>query len=242
MPDRRPTLLWTILVRYISKFLSVFLSGSKLAWTLGLVWTVSGLGIYFGLKNLELVLIPILSITFLLIILRWVITSSWFLNAVHAQLMDFPSIPAIPSDAIVILGRGEALRQSRVEVAVNLWRSLMVPIIFASGTDDALEIQAMLRELGIPDQVITGEDRSRTTAENAEFTSLILGKQGIKRILLVTDPLHMKRSLLTFQHYGFDVIPVPTAGNDGLSKQEQDLLIIREYFALVSYGLLGRLA
>jgi len=134
------------------------------------------------------------------------------------------------------------LRESRVKIAANLWRSQQAPKIFASGRGDAQEMEDMLRSIPIPGTAINGEGCSRTTNENAEFTSLILRPQGINKILLITDPPHMLRSLLTFRRYGFEVIAVPSALSPNLGDRNQNLLVLREYFALITYKILGRLA
>jgi len=64
--------------------------------------------------------------------------------------------------------------------------------------------------------------------------------QGVKRILLITDPYHMLRSLLTFRHLGFKVIPHFSPIPPDLSPKDKALMVFYEYLALVSYGLKGR--
>ena len=142
-------------------------------------------------------------------------------------------------DAIVILGRGEKFRQSRVKVAARLWEIGRAPLIFASGNGDGEEIVQELKEEGIPDKALAEEHCSRTTKENALFTASILQKQGIKRILLVTDPPHMLRSLLTFESAGFEVIPHSSPVPSALVQSRKAMLVFYEYMGLVSYGLHG---
>jgi uncharacterized SAM-binding protein YcdF (DUF218 family) len=144
------------------------------------------------------------------------------------------------ADAIVILGRGGQLRPSRVQVATQLWRQERAPAIFASGRGDALEIGSMLAEQGVADEAIDGEHCSATTNENAKFTAAILQPQGVKTIILVTDPPHMMRSVLTFKSLGFDVIPHSSPIPTGLDKNRQNFLVVREWMGLISYGMMGR--
>jgi uncharacterized SAM-binding protein YcdF (DUF218 family) len=54
------------------------------------------------------------------------------------------------------------------------------------------------------------EDRSTNTAENATESAKILLGAGVKRILLVTDAVHMPRSVRQFRRAGFDVVEAPT--------------------------------
>lgn len=63
--------------------------------------------------------------------------------------------------------------------------------------------------LNIPDSDILTEERSRTTMENARYTSELLKKSNIKNIVLVTSASHMTRSKMTFEKQGFNVIPAP---------------------------------
>lgn len=144
------------------------------------------------------------------------------------------------ADAVVVLGRGESLSPSRVEVAAKLWEEKRAPIIFTSGIWDAPRMVQQLHSRGIPDQDLSGEGCSRTTYENAKFTADVLKPQGIKRILLVTDAPHMLRSQLTFQNFGFTVIPVASSGSPNLSQGARAKMVMYEYAGLVSYGLMGR--
>jgi uncharacterized SAM-binding protein YcdF (DUF218 family) len=151
-----------------------------------------------------------------------------------------PADAGQPADAIVILGRGREFRPSRVQVAADLWRAGRAPAIFASGRGDAIEIGQMLEKKEIPASAIDGEPCSATTNENAEFTAAILQPQGVKRIVLVTDPPHMLRSALTFASLGFEVIPHTSPIPQQLDKNRQTFLVFREWVGLVSYGMMGR--
>ena len=142
-------------------------------------------------------------------------------------------------DAIVILGRGEQFRKSRVKVAARLWEIGRAPLIFASGAGDGEQIVKQLKEEGIPEKVLAQEDCSQTTKENALFTASKLQPQGIKQILLVTDPPHMLRSLLTFESVGFEVIPHSSPVPSSLVKTRRAMLVFYEYMGLVSYSLRG---
>jgi uncharacterized SAM-binding protein YcdF (DUF218 family) len=146
------------------------------------------------------------------------------------------------ADAIVILGRGDALTPSRVEVAAKLWEAHRAPLIFASGVGDAPVIVQQLQNQGIPKQVLAEESCSRTTYENAKYTAAALRPHDIKRILLVTDAPHMLRSLLTFQKFGFTVTPIPSSTLSGLDRRDRTKIVLHEYGGLVSYSLMGRVS
>ena len=63
--------------------------------------------------------------------------------------------------------------------------------------------------LNVPESDILIEEKSRTTMENARYTSELLKKSNIKNIILVTSASHMARSKMTFEKQGFDVTPAP---------------------------------
>lgn len=143
------------------------------------------------------------------------------------------------ADAIVVLGRGLPQNPNRVREAQALWQSDRAPLVFASGRIDAPVIADLVRSQ-VPTEAVSGEPCSRTTNENAEFTAAILRPQGVRTIILVTDPPHMLRSLLTFESFGFKVIPHISPLNPETDHIHRRFLVIRESIGLVSYGLMGR--
>lgn len=150
-----------------------------------------------------------------------------------------PPDPGTTVDAIVVLGRGEPFRHSRVKVADELWKANRAPLIFASGAGDGSQIVEQLEAKGIPNTALSEEHCSQTTKENALFTASVLQPRGVKQILLVTDPPHMLRSLLTFKGMGFEVIPHTSAIPTELTSTKKAMLLFYEYMGLASYGLQG---
>jgi uncharacterized SAM-binding protein YcdF (DUF218 family) len=157
-----------------------------------------------------------------------------------ALLRFLPSDFTTRTDAIVVLGRGPLFNETRIERSTELWQAKQAPIIFVSGRGDSLDIMEQLEAKGIPKTALDGENCSLTTQENAAFTAAILQARGIRRIVLITDWPHMWRSLLVFRAYGFKVIAqtseIPFYFG-GL--RARFFLRLREYTALVSYGLRG---
>jgi len=55
------------------------------------------------------------------------------------------------------------------------------------------------------------EDKATDTVENAKFTKDLIKKENLSnKIYLVTSAYHMKRSIIIFKHFGFNIIPKPT--------------------------------
>lgn len=56
------------------------------------------------------------------------------------------------------------------------------------------------------------EDKSLDTYQNAQFSKMAFEKAGVTNptIYLVTSAYHMKRSIMLYEHFGFNVIPAAT--------------------------------
>lgn len=76
-----------------------------------------------------------------------------------------------------------------------------------SETTIAEEMGRFLADLGVDPGDIRLEDRSRSTHENALFVSELLSEESIDSVLLVTDAMHLPRSVLCFRHQGIETVP-----------------------------------
>lgn len=228
----RPNSLWLVLKAVLTKWLMTpTLVVILLSMLIGLLWIMPKLRWQRQFSGLGIVLL----------LLYFASSFPLTIAVANKGLVKFlPTDPGVTADAIVVLGRGDRLRKSRVEVAEQLWEAHRAPLIFASGAGDADQILQELKVEGIPPQALKGESCSRTTEENAQFTAMVLKPGVIKQIVLVTDPPHMLRSLLTFRGLGFTVIPHPSPLPVGLASQTKALIVFREYMGLISYGLQGR--
>jgi uncharacterized SAM-binding protein YcdF (DUF218 family) len=99
--------------------------------------------------------------------------------------------------------------------AARLQRETGLPLLTSGGRPDGggePEADSMARSLredfGVP--VAWRERRSNNTAQNAAFAATILRREGIKRILLVTDAMHMPRAQAIFAATGLQVVAAPT--------------------------------
>lgn len=123
---------------------------------------------------------------------------------------------------------------------------------FADGTAEAPLIARYFEEIGIDPKRLVIEDRSRTTAENAEFTAALVRPKAGGRWLLVTSAWHMPRAVGTFRKVGFAVVPYPvdarTGGgaylwrsfayvSDGLRRLD---VATKEWAGLIAYAVTGR--
>lgn len=105
----------------------------------------------------------------------------------------------------------------RLRYGAFLHRQTDLPILVTGGTPYSnspvsLAI-AMAHSLEQHFQVDTRwlEKRSRTTAENAQFSAAILADEGIEHVLLVTEGYHMPRAVYSFEKAGLEVTAAPTS-------------------------------
>jgi uncharacterized SAM-binding protein YcdF (DUF218 family) len=92
------------------------------------------------------------------------------------------------------------------------WRQL--PVLASGGPErskphgvpDALVMQKVLEEAGVPGSAIWCESRSLSTHENALYSAQILRSKGIQNIVLVTSAYQMLRADLCFRKEGLQVI------------------------------------
>jgi uncharacterized SAM-binding protein YcdF (DUF218 family) len=91
---------------------------------------------------------------------------------------------------------------------------------------EAQWIARLLKEWGIPDDVLILESQSRNTFENARLSKPIWDSHGFKKGLLVTSAFQMPRALAVFRQAGFDVEPAPTNSYRGDFFEEGVLAIL----------------
>jgi uncharacterized SAM-binding protein YcdF (DUF218 family) len=111
---------------------------------------------------------------------------------------------------------------ARLRYGAHLQRKTGLPLLVSGGGTRGAEAKAddpdytygqamadALREdFGVPVRWVEG--RSRDTAENAAFSAAMLRPEGVKRILLVTDAMHMERARAAFERAGLEVVDAPT--------------------------------
>lgn len=141
-----------------------------------------------------------------------------------------PEKEAIDGDVIVLLGGGAragvpdfdgqgqigSAAANRFLAVLRLYEYTKKPIILSGGavlSGDGNEGQIekrMLLSLGVPEDKIFLDDKSRNTAENASFTKDLVEGHHWKKAIVVTSAFHMKRAVQFFSREGMTVQPYPT--------------------------------
>ena len=135
------------------------------------------------------------------------------------------------AQAIVVLGAGsvegapeyggldvpDQVALVRLQYAAHLQHATGLPLLTSGGNGapargvqpkGATMARALREDFKTP--VAWVEDQSADTAENAVFSARILKAAGVKRVLLVTQAMHMPRAQAEFVRNGIDVVPAPT--------------------------------
>jgi uncharacterized SAM-binding protein YcdF (DUF218 family) len=152
------------------------------------------------------------------------------------------------ADAIVVLGapiRADGslppIVEERVVAGVELWRRGVAPLVVMTGGPtrgvelpeaDGMALRA--RELGVPAATLRVERVSRFTRENAELCAPILRAEGVRRVIVVTQPFHLRRGVLWFRRVGFEAVGHHIEGSVQFADVRRGLRwVLREYPALV---------
>ena len=159
----------------------------------------------------------------------WIAVGLSFAIALTPVTNDIARAFEIPSriekaSAIVVLSAGlkedgelsdESMRRAILGIA--LYAKQLAPLVVFSGpgskvkmpTEAKLRAQ-MAQELGVPSEAILTVDDARTTLEESVRIADLLSTHGKKRILLVTDSLHMRRASSLFESANYEVLAVPS--------------------------------
>ena len=163
--------------------------------------------------------------------------AGFFVRPLEAMTTPLLAPESAGAQAIVVLAAGrlqdapeygerdipDYIALARLRYAAHLQRRTGLPLLVSggngsSGADPKPEDRAYtkadamataLREdFGVPVKWVEGN--SRDTGENASYSAAMLGKDGVKRVLLVTDAMHMARARSVFQRAGLEVVDAPT--------------------------------
>ena len=92
-------------------------------------------------------------------------------------------------------------------------------------------------EKGVPEQVILIEEKSKITEENLEYAKEIMDAFSMDTAIIVSDPLHMKRTMLMAKDYGIEACSSPTPTTMYKSAKTQIPFLAREVFFYIGYSI-----
>jgi uncharacterized SAM-binding protein YcdF (DUF218 family) len=177
-------------------------------------------------------------------------------------------------DAIIILGGGSINLKSRGKIitllitesalrtmeGIRVYEMLDDPLVIVSGGSNPFlgggrpesELMAeMLLDADIPEERILLETLSQSTKDQASKLKPVFEEHDINNFILITSPIHMRRSMAVFEREGFKPIPGPSSmisevfsdGGLGIFPSwialDTSQAAFREYMALTYYWVRG---
>lgn len=153
-----------------------------------------------------------------------------------------------PADAAVVLGAAVWTSQvspvfrERINHGIDLYRQGRVrKLIFTGGQGNPNEpteskaARDYAVQSGVPAADILIEEKSHTTFENILYAKQVADTQGIKKVLIVSDPLHMKRAVTMARDVGFLAEPSPTPSTRYTGLRSQIALLAHETYYYIGY-------
>ncbi len=151
-------------------------------------------------------------------------------------------------DVAIVLGASVSddgvsqVYKQRLNHAIELFNDNSIEKIIVTGgkgegntLSEAFIAKDYLISQGIPEEKIILENQSTITQENLENSKKIMEEKGYKTALIVSDPLHMKRSMLIAEDIGMDAYSSPTQTSAYQSLKTKIPFVARETFLYVGY-------
>jgi uncharacterized SAM-binding protein YcdF (DUF218 family) len=159
------------------------------------------------------------------------------------------------ADAAVVLGAAVAgsvptpVFEERIRHAIDLYRNGRVRALILTGglaEGDKLSESEAAREYclrhGVPANAIFIEKRSRSTLENLVYAKPLIVSQHYDSVLIVSDPLHMRRAMTMADDLKIRAYPSPTPTTRYTGLASQTKFLFRETWYYAQYLLFQRLS
>ena len=152
------------------------------------------------------------------------------------------------ADLAIVLGAAASDKvvspvfRERINQGIRLYRNGYVEKIMITGgygegnqySDAYIGMQYAMKQ-GIPKEDILIEEKSTITQENLENAKVIMEQNGLQSALIVSDPLHMKRSMLLAKDTGIEAYSSPTTTSMYQGTWVKLKFLAREVFFYVGY-------
>lgn len=152
------------------------------------------------------------------------------------------------ADVAIVLGAGvfgkepSPVFRERIKHAIWLYKNKFVKkLIFTGGKgkgkkySEANVAKNYALKNSIPCEDIFTEELSTITRENLLYASKILKENNLDSVILVSDPLHMKRAMLMAKDCGLNALSSPTPTSRYISMKSKLSFLAREVFFYTAY-------
>ena len=153
-----------------------------------------------------------------------------------------------PSDAAIVLGakvwgdQPSPVLEERIAHAIKLYeKGIVENIIFTGGITEGKEFAesevAKIYALkhGVASEHIFIETESNNTCRNLLGAKDIIDQEGFEQVLIVSDPLHMRRALWLAENIGLDAESSPTQTSRYQSWGKKAGFLFREIYFYGGY-------
>jgi uncharacterized SAM-binding protein YcdF (DUF218 family) len=179
----------------------------------------------------------------------WVVVAFYLAGLVYLVKVQSGLDETQPADAAIVLGAAvwagspSPVLTARLTHALELFQKKQVNYIIVTGGtgtgDNLSEAEAgaqYLIENGVPASNIVLERDGRSTLQSLQAAAQLAAPLRLKRVLLVSDPFHMLRSLKMAHDLGFEAFASPTKTSPISTRpREEWLYMVREAIAYTSY-------
>ena len=156
------------------------------------------------------------------------------------------------ADVAIILGAAASdhevspVYRERINHAIWLYQNGYVKNIITTGgvtnrntKSDAEIAKEYIVNSGIPESSVFTDNQSTITEENLKYAREIMQKQNFASCILVSDPLHMIRSMQMAKNLGLTAFSSPTPTTRYQSLRTQIPFLVREVFFYLGYCVLS---
>ena len=134
----------------------------------------------------------------------------------------------------------------RLNHAASLYRSGRVKLLVLTGgkgegarLSESAVAKRYLQAKGVPANAMLTEERSHTTRQNLVEARRLLSGKPAASVLIVSDPLHMRRALAMAKDLGLPAQASPTPTSRYRSWRAKLPFLLRELYFLHHYWLFG---
>lgn len=152
------------------------------------------------------------------------------------------------ADAAIILGTAvwddepSPVFKERINHAILLHKMDSVEyLIFTGGIGEGKKYseaeigKKYAMENGIPENKIFIEEKSTITDENLKYAKEIIEQNKFSKVLIVSDPLHMKRAMLMAKNHNLNAYSSSTKTSRYISFKSKFGFVMRETFFYIGY-------
>ena len=194
-----------------------------------------------AIKKLRNVLLLACFLTFFIFVLTGIKISRY-----AVQFSDRPSDAAIVLGAAIRADKPSPVFRERINHAVNLYKQDKIKVLIFTGgigkgqsSSEAEVAKKFAINKGVSAENILIETRSTITFENLTEAKALLAANGLETVLLVSDPLHMKRAMKMADDLNINAVSSPTPTSLYKSWPVRMKFLMREIFFYIGYLLFG---